>query len=284
MKKVGVVILTFNRLDLLKITLCKVLSQTHSSLEILVVDNCSSDGTQEYLSSVENITKLFLSYNSGPAGGFYEGVKYFSENTNVDYLWLMDDDFFPFNSCLEELIDATDEETVVFPYVREKNYAFRQQPGWWGVLVPMKIVKKVGYPRKDLFFWSEDTEYLQARILQKHHYNQKWVSPAKGVHFTVRQKNYRQPWRYYYEIRNTIYSRLYIKETTFKRLFKLLRSWLKLFAIIIFREDKKIEKLKMFFLGTLHGLFKILGKRVDPATGKLIERVSIDQTDPSTHT
>ncbi|MDT0645899.1 glycosyltransferase family 2 protein [Zunongwangia sp. F260] len=271
MKKTGVVVLTYNRLKYLKIALCKVIAQTHQPLQILVVDNGSTDGTKEYLASVDKVEKIFLIENTGPAGGFYNGIKYFSENTNVDYVWLMDDDFFPFDSCLEILLNATNLETVVFPYVREKNFAFRQQPGWWGVLVPMPIIKRVGYPREDLFFWSEDTEYLQARIRMKYKYAQKWISQAKGVHFTVRQTNARRPWQYYYETRNTIYSRLYIKETTLQRLYKLLRSWIILFLNILVKEDKKSLKFKMFFLGTYHGFFKKLGKRVDPSSGKIIK-------------
>lgn len=271
MRKVGVVILTFNRLNYLRITLCKVFSQTHENFEVLVVDNCSTDGTNEYLTSLDNVTTILLNENYGPAGGFHEGVKHFSENTNVDFVWLMDDDFFPFDSCLKILLNATDHGTVVFPYVREKNFAFRQQPGWWGVLIPMAIVKHVGYPRKDLFFWAEDTEYLQARICMKFKYKEKWVSEAKGVHFTVREKNYRQPWRYYYEIRNTTYSRLYIKKTTFRRIVKLFRTWSVLFLNILIKEDQKIVKFKMLFLGALHGIFQMLGKRVDPSNGRIIK-------------
>lgn len=262
--KVGVVILSFNRLNLLKITLCKVLSQTYGLEEVLVVDNNSTDGTRDFLNSKKNISKLFLDHNSGPAGGFYEGVKYFAENSSVDYVWMMDDDFFPFNSCLSILIQSANKETVLFPYVREKDFAFRQQPGWWGVLVPMTIIRRVGYPRKELFFWSEDTEYLQARIHQKYNYSLKWISAAKGVHFTKRETNYRLPWRYYYEIRNSIYSRLYIKRTTPLRLYKLMRSWIKLFSNIVLKEDHKRLKLKWFFIGTFHGFTKKLGRTISP--------------------
>ncbi|WP_405198356.1 glycosyltransferase family 2 protein [Christiangramia sp. LLG6405-1] len=260
-KKIGVVILTYNRISLLKICVSKVLNQTYSDTEILIVDNNSEDGTKDYLKSLEGIDKLYLSENLGPAGGFYEGIKHFAENTNVDYVWLMDDDFFPHKSCLDELVMNTNEETMVFPYVREKDFASRRSPGWWGVLIPLRIVETVGYPRADLFFWSEDTEYLQARIIQKYKYQQKWISSAKGVHFTVRETNYRKPWRYYYEIRNSIYSRLYIKEITFLRIYKLFRTWFKLLFNILLKENGKAQKLKWFFKGTFDGIFKNLGKR-----------------------
>ena len=243
------------------------MSQTHNPHEILVVDNNSQDGTKEYLQSLHSVTPIYLEENTGPAGGFHEGVKYFAENSSVDFVWMMDDDFFPFASCLEILLKNTNRNTVAFPFIREKDFASRKQPGWWGVLVPMQIIIRVGYPRKDLFFWSEDTEYLQARINHTYKYPLKWVSSAKGVHFTRRETNYRQPWRYYYEIRNSIYSRLYIKERTLMRSYKLLRSWIKLFGNIIVREDDKREKMKWFLKGTIHGFAKKLGKTIDPHEG-----------------
>ncbi|WP_029032986.1 glycosyltransferase family 2 protein [Salinimicrobium terrae] len=270
--RVGVIILTYNRLSLLKITLCKVLAQTHRPHEILVVDNYSTDGTKEYLETLDTITTIYLEENTGPAGGFFEGVKYFAENSSVDFVWMMDDDFFPFDSCLEILVKNTNRDTVVFPFVREKDFASRRQPGWWGVLVPMPIINHVGYPRKDLFFWSEDTEFLQARIEQKFKYPLKWISSAKGVHFTKRETNYRQPWRYYYEIRNSTYSRLFIKERTALRMYKIVRSWVKLFGSIIVKENNKFEKMKFFLLGSYHGLTKQLGKTVEPKTGKIIKK------------
>ena len=141
-KKVGVVILTFNRLSLLKITIKKVLEQSFQPFEILIVDNNSNDGTREHLSSLEDINSIFLDENLGPAGGFHHGIKYFGEKKNVDDVWLMDDDFFPSKYCLEELCKASDSSSIVFPYVREKDFKTRLQPGWWGVLIPMEIIIK----------------------------------------------------------------------------------------------------------------------------------------------
>lgn len=270
--KVGVVILTYNRLDLLKTTICKVLAQTLEPDEVLVVNNGSTDGTGEYLNTRKDLSVIHVDENSGPAGGFYEGIKYFAVNTAVDFVWLMDDDFFPSNSCLQILVENTNDGILVFPYVREKDFASRHQCGWWGVLIPMPVIKKVGYPRKDLFFWAEDTEYLQVRIHQKNNYPMKWIPAAKGVHFTKRETNYRQPWRYYYEIRNSTYTRIYLKEWTRRRAYKLFRSWVKLCGNVILNENKKGEKMKLLLLGSFHGVTKQLGKTIDPKTGKRLNR------------
>ncbi|MCY2686969.1 glycosyltransferase family 2 protein [Salinimicrobium sp. TH3] len=271
--KVGVVILTHNRLSLLKVTLCKVLAQTYKPAEILVVDNNSDDGTKNFLADLNDVTKLLLNDNSGPAGGFYEGIKYFAENTDVDYVWLMDDDFFPFPSCLQILLDNTHNEKVVYPYVREKNLATRLKPGWWGVLVPLHVVKKVGYPKRELFFWAEDSEYLQTRM-HKFNFSSEWIPSAKGVHFTARTTNHRKPWKYYYEVRNMLYMRLYEKEPTIRRYKKMLRSWFYLLGAILFKDDDKLKKLKFFILGTYHGVSRKLGKRIEPGTGKRLKIIN----------
>ena len=261
---VGVVIVTYNRLNLLKITLCKVLAQTFPDMEVLVVDNFSTDGTRDYLASLENVSKLLLAENVGPAGGFHEGIKYFAEKSKVNYVWLMDDDFFPFKSCLEILVKSVNNDTIVFPFIREKDFISRRDPGWWGVLIPISIINKVGYPMKELFFWTEDSEYLLHRIRAKYNYKAKWISAAKGVHFTKREKNHRPPWKFYYETRNMLYMRLYERDVTFKRSSKLVKSWLKLLGSIVLKENNKKEKFKMFFRGTQDGIYKRLGKRVDP--------------------
>ena len=264
---VGVVIVTYNRINLLKITLCKVLAQTFPNMEVLVVDNCSTDGTEDFLNSLDNVSILPLPENLGPAGGFHEGIKHFAEKSNVEYVWLMDDDFFPFESCLENLLTIANNNTMVFPYIREKDFISRRDPGWWGVLIPISIIKKVGYPMKELFFWTEDSEYLLHRIRAKYKYKAQWVPAAKGVHFTKRETNHRPPWKFYYETRNMLYMRLYERDITIQRSSKLVKSWVKLLGSILLKENNKIEKLKMFFRGTKDGIQQKLGKKVDPITG-----------------
>lgn len=268
---IGIIIVTFNRLIFLKICLCRILAQTKEPSEILVVDNCSTDGTGEYLASFNDITKIFLKENMGPAGGYHEGIKYFSENTNVDYVWVMDDDFFPFSSCLEILLNHADDTKILFPFSRQKDFALRKDCGWSGVLIPMQIIKTVGYPKKEFFFWSEDSEYLLYRIREKWNFRAEWIQAAKAVHFTERTRNHRKPWKYYYEVRNMLFMRLYVKEKTSRRFYKMLRSWGFLLGAIFFRDDEKLAKFRFFMLGTYHGITKKMGKRIEPGTGKKIK-------------
>lgn len=63
---VSVIILTWNRVELLKETISSILSQTYQNIEILIVDNESTDGTSQYISSLSNKkVKYFRNPNNG---------------------------------------------------------------------------------------------------------------------------------------------------------------------------------------------------------------------------
>ena len=60
--KIGAVVVTFNRLSKLKLSLEKFEEQIHIPSYIIVVDNASTDGTSEYLK------KLLLQWREIQAG------------------------------------------------------------------------------------------------------------------------------------------------------------------------------------------------------------------------
>jgi GT2 family glycosyltransferase len=80
--------------------------------------------------------------------------------------------------------------------------------GWWGVLIPRSAVAEVGVPNADLFWWTEDTEYLQWRIPRSGHHavicREALVEVERG-----RQSPTKPGWKYYYEARNEVYHRLW---------------------------------------------------------------------------
>lgn len=113
---VGVVIVTFNRINELKIALNKYENQTKSPKYIIVVNNNSSDGTKEFLNEWKNeindIKKhvISLSENIGGSGGFNEGLA-FALNLDCDWIWLADDDAYPENNALEKIENFYNENS-----------------------------------------------------------------------------------------------------------------------------------------------------------------------------
>lgn len=129
--------------------------------------------------------------NTGGAGGFHEGMKRTYEKGH-DWFWLMDDDAEPKEDCLFELFKI--DNFVVAPLIINKdeeiqNYHHKlingillfEKPAipyshlsqlpvqlnvvsldanaFVGPLIHRLVIKKVGFPNKDLFIWGDDTEY-----------------------------------------------------------------------------------------------------------------------------
>ncbi|MBI5057147.1 MAG: glycosyltransferase [Nitrospirae bacterium] len=75
--RVTVIIPVHNRPHTIRRAIDSILSQSLQPEEIIVVDDCSTDGTQEILKSYgDKLTCVFLSENSGPSRARNEGVKY----------------------------------------------------------------------------------------------------------------------------------------------------------------------------------------------------------------
>lgn len=112
--KIGAVIVTFNRLEKLKKALACYDAQTFKPHFILVVDNCSTDGTEAFLSEwekarseskadVENQRHVVnTGQNVGGSGGFYLGMQRAIE-MGVEWVWVADDDAYPRPDAMERL-------------------------------------------------------------------------------------------------------------------------------------------------------------------------------------
>lgn len=107
----AVVIVTYNRIDCLKIALEKYENQTVQPQALIVVDNCSNDGTKDYLDSwkkkplghTEKIV-IHTNKNLGGAGGFYTGLRE-AQKKDVYWIWVADDDAYPEDNAIEILLN-----------------------------------------------------------------------------------------------------------------------------------------------------------------------------------
>ena len=103
--QVCAVVLTCNRVAMLETCLSHLEAQTRAPDHVLVVDNGSSDGTQELLAGRPEIESVRLPENVGGAGGYAHGLKEALER-GFDWIWLLDDDAFAEQGCLEALLDG----------------------------------------------------------------------------------------------------------------------------------------------------------------------------------
>ena len=120
---VAAVIPTYNGRALLLECLAAIIGQTHPVTAIYIVDNASSDGTQEavvadglYADPPAGIELFYirLDHNGGSMGGFAEGMKRVAE-AQYDWTWLVDNDSSPTSTCLQRLLEHADEGDLLGP-------------------------------------------------------------------------------------------------------------------------------------------------------------------------
>ena len=110
---VAVVVVTFNRADLLARLLDGLAAQTRRPDAVIVVDNASTDHTRQVLEARTDLP-LHVTWseeNLGGAGGFHLGVRA-AYDAGWDRVWLIDDDVVPATGCLEALM-AVDEDCLI---------------------------------------------------------------------------------------------------------------------------------------------------------------------------
>lgn len=264
-KKVFAVIVTYKRAVVLSECLKAVVEYSTYKVEqlhiILNAEEKETLETIEKFSSGKDVkVSLEIYDNVGPAGGFYYGLKEFLKS-DCDYVWLMDDDVVPEPNCLKELLKGIGHSSYAFPKVIDpagkqiQELAF----GWWGVLLRKNLVEKVGLPIKEFFYWCEDTEYLQNRMIRKNGIIPYRSSKATVTHLHDRHSN-KPSWYYYYTIRNTLYYRSRIFPLNFRGFIRIFYMFFGAFYRILFKESNKVTRMGCLILGIHHAIIGKLGK------------------------
>lgn len=199
---IGIAIVTYNRKELLEESIQSFLNLNYDksmhNVKILIVDNCSTDGTHEYIQSFIDNSIVFYKKtdkNIGGAGGFNFAIKELKK-LNCDYVWLNDDDTIATENSLQELINADSKLNGNYGFLsssvvwKDGNPCLmnRQKisPDWYnysnylkyGIIktyystfvsfwIKMDVVIDVGLPIKEFFIWGDDVEYSN-RISKKY--------------------------------------------------------------------------------------------------------------------
>jgi GT2 family glycosyltransferase len=279
---------TYNRLDTLKIALAHIFEQTVQPASLIIVDNDSSDGTKEYLCSIQNthdIHCLFLTTNIGAGGGYTHAMTYALENNiNPDYFWMIEDDTYYDKNTLSQLLNNIEGS----PYDMISLKGFKTSFGSTksiisrdtvkpvnsvlldGSLIKTDIIRKIGPPKKEYFMMCDDYEF--SLRMKKNGYKVALI-PTQSVnylHLGGDGKFTRSTlWRGYYTARN----RLLILRDYFSVIELLSYTYKQskyLIAAALFAPDR-FTRIKFRMLGIWHGVLGIQGKTLDPATLKFIK-------------
>lgn len=285
-KSVALVMVTYNRLELLKGALETIFQQMTPVDGIFVINNHSTDGTEAYLETLtkehSNLFVKNLTKNVGGAGGFNAGMKFAYQEHDYDFYWLMDDDTYPSETALTALLKADQEiENVGFlssdvvwndgtpvkmnvPVVSDV-WNDKVQAGLVGLksgsfvsmLISRAAFHKVGLPIKEFFIWGDDMEY--SRRISKC-FASYFVSASVVTHKTgantgvdIMSETGNRIQRYYYDNRNQFYM---AKKQGFKQGLKFVINRISLsFRIFLSHSEKKLEKIGVIFKGIWAGIF-----------------------------
>lgn len=129
MKKVSVIIPTYNSLNTLKSCIASIQKQSLKPTEIIVVDNGSTDGTSlKIKKKFPQVKLLTLNKNTGVTGGRNAGINKASLSAN--YLLFFDHDMVAEKNMLAELVKVAESDNEI-GIVTPKIYYFGDKKRIW---------------------------------------------------------------------------------------------------------------------------------------------------------
>jgi GT2 family glycosyltransferase len=258
--KIIAVIVTYNRLALLKKCIAGIQQQSRKLNEILIINNSSTDGTAEWLSTQE--VSVVTQPNLGGAAGFSTGIKE-AYKRGADWIWLMDDDTIADKSALEKLTNAIDVVEKVsprigfiagnvlwtdgnphlmnVPYTTDKPpipalantpYSLIDGATFVSLLVSRPAVEKTGLPIKEFFIWADDVEYTKRMIAAG--WTGIFAADSIAIHETptnytsdIYEDSVKNLWKYKHGLRNELFIRKQYKSTGsfWRQIFKRMVIW-----------------------------------------------------------
>lgn len=187
--RICAVVVTFNRKQMLRECLQSLEQQTRTLDTIVVINNCSTDGTKEMLESeFPQLSHVHLTTNTGGAGGFHAGMKWASER-GYDWLWVMDDDVEALPNTLATMLQYKDISGFIHTRRVTNDTPFRWEGIWdlssadkrsypvdisfengrpWipvnygcfeGALINRTVIERIGLPDTRFFMQGDDLVY-----------------------------------------------------------------------------------------------------------------------------
>ncbi|MBP3544002.1 MAG: glycosyltransferase [Lachnospiraceae bacterium] len=240
MDGIGVVVVTYNRLEKLKRALEAYEKQSKRPDYIVVVNNSSSDGTKEYIEQWKKGQDDILRYtvtldeNMGGSGGFYEGLK-IAKGLEAKWIFVADDDAYADTKAielLEKYIEKLDEQKISAicgsvwingeidvwhrRILMKKGITYEKKVSieeykkdifemdifsYVGTALSKEALLQVGLPQRDYFIAYDDSEHS----FRMRNYGKIYCVPAIKIVHDAEQDN-SITWKTYYGIRNKIHA------------------------------------------------------------------------------
>ncbi|MCX2745198.1 glycosyltransferase [Mangrovivirga sp. M17] len=276
-------LVTFNRSDRLSNVIESILNQTIKPSILYIINNGSTDNTDEVLNQYRNFDNLKIlntGNNIGHGAALAYGFKYYLSDSFIDSdnLMLFEDDSVPSPELSEYVIKNFYKYSSDFLCLDGFSIKLgkRTKPDFSnsklveldfglfdGCIFKAEIIKKVGTPVEDWFMMYDDIEYCQ-RIRKagyKIHcieniYHEIDHSGAMGQTSSL--------WRGYYQTRNHVHY-LKLHANSFEVFDFLVIESKRIIGTLL---KGNLKKFKYRIIGLLDGILGVKGKSLNPATFK----------------
>jgi len=288
----AVVVVTYNRLNLLRECLSCISAQILLPTDVIIVDNASTDGTKEFLDSLSSdkyrLHVFHFAENMGGAGGFCKGIE-LASSLNIDWILLIDDDAMLSENYLSDIDRVAERYNDVFAFsgtvktdgqIRlehrlkdnacltdyEKETFEYDYCTFCGLIVHKSLVEKIGLPIKEFFIWCDDAEYsIRIRKVSKIiNVNSAYINHKMNTSQKA-QKSEKMDWKQYYGIRNKLYiTKTY--EGKFKAFYGGVKKKIAYLVKVHFRTKDKVARRynrKLIWRAVGDGVKGKLGKNSD---------------------
>lgn len=249
--KVAIAIVTYNRSAFLSELLHSAAAMQTLPDHIVVVDNASTDDTQDVIAQAAAdfpdgvLVNRRLDTNTGGSGGFSEGTRVALE-LGADWVWLMDDDV----EILPDALERFGPWMERFQVIHGRRYDFDGSPFYWqakfnqflgvplpysvktfgsdgyavtnsgtfeGMLIHGDVVRKIGLPDPRFFISWDDAAYAwlaaqHTQVVYVDEFVLKRKREQKQVNLGVRHLNDGSPLFRFHVIRNRAYVGKYFRE------------------------------------------------------------------------
>lgn len=195
----AVVIVTYNRCELLQQSLTALEKQSYPIDSVIVVNNASTDGiTQAFLDNYTGSLPLQVIHNptnTGGAGGFHTGIKTAHEQ-GYEWVFVIDDDVVAHPDCLKNLMavkhpcmmvvredtqgNLVERSVVSYDFVNPfklnpkgkmicEMYQSREQMpatvevssgAFEGFMMQKQVINSTGYPDPRFFILYDDLDFI----------------------------------------------------------------------------------------------------------------------------
>ena len=277
---IDIILVTYNRLETLRNIISNVKTYDWKYNVFLIVDNNSTDGTKEWLATINEIEVLSMSENVGHGAALAKGLKYINcKNLQSTHTVFLEDDSIPQKELVHYLYESIIHSD--FDMVSSSGKLVRLGKRFEVVPTDNKIVaadfclfdgaimknivyQKIGYPVENWFMMFDDFEYCYR--IKKSGFSIGIINNRfhQILHFGAGEKfSTSSSWRGYYQTRNHLF---FLKKhfNSFNFFDFLILNTKRTFAALL-PKDRSM-RFKFRLLGFLHGLINKPGKTLDPKT------------------